>query len=583
MSFLAGLGGFGAGYAEGAQQAQQRRMQELYQQQLIDSMQGQQGAYQAALLDQGPGALSTMPGQASQGAPGGAVPGGPQVMPGAAPIAPQGFQAGPAMPPGASLSTVRPQQGVDVTPGLPLGGPRMASADPGLGIPSSSPGMMGGPSLPPSGYQPQPPGGWAPDLGSVRRQLMQRSPQAAQRLMQLTEAEVGGQGPQAAQAFMESVFNRAAARGQTLDQAMNDAGYYPRVSLVGKTPSDPQMYSQVLGSVLQGSNLSKRATGNASGTVGFAGGPQTYSPGTGERFGIEGPDRAWAKGEAKPGSPEDIGRLDPQSMQLAQAQGYGPLTVGQAARRVERVMPNASFNAKFQALQKLYQMMNQQDQMQFNRFMQWHTYQRQEEAAGRAQEAQRLQQLKSDPDYHGLSGSIAAQQKKISMLDEFSNTTVAFGNRLLQLAKQKSASGVPVIQAWIDAGRRATGDPLVKQFDAQLRGYTTDMAQLLGKMTGVLTDSARHEAMALIPEGATYDQIEAVVNTLRQDVITRKQEASKIFNRDRQRAAKIREQYGVKSVPFEEEEPSPTPEFAPAAPAAPAGGIPPGVKITPIQ
>lgn len=53
-------------------------------------------------------------------------------------------------------------------------------------------------------------------------------------------------------------------------------------------------YADMLAKVRGGSNLSNYATGNASGTVGFAGGPQTYASG-GERFGIEGPDRAWAE------------------------------------------------------------------------------------------------------------------------------------------------------------------------------------------------------------------------------------------------------------------------------------------------
>ena len=119
-------------------------------------------------------------------------------------------------------------------------------------------------------------------------------PAVRERLMRLTEAEVGGQGPAATHAFMETVFNRAAARGQSLTEAMNDSGYYPAVSLRGKAPSDRDMYGKALDNVLSGSNVSNYATGNASGRVMFAGGPQTYAPGTGERFGREGPDLGWA-------------------------------------------------------------------------------------------------------------------------------------------------------------------------------------------------------------------------------------------------------------------------------------------------
>ena len=122
-------------------------------------------------------------------------------------------------------------------------------------------------------------------------------PTVRAQLYGITHAEVGGQGPQAQQAFMESVFNRAAARGQSLSQTLGDRRYFPRETFdraARGAPSDMlPLYDTHLQSVLGGSNLAQFATGNASGGVGFAGGPQTYSAG-GERFGIEGPDRKWA-------------------------------------------------------------------------------------------------------------------------------------------------------------------------------------------------------------------------------------------------------------------------------------------------
>lgn len=48
------------------------------------------------------------------------------------------------------------------------------------------------------------------------------NPSVRDMLMRLTKGEVGNQGALAQQAFMETVFNRAAARGQTLTQAMTD-------------------------------------------------------------------------------------------------------------------------------------------------------------------------------------------------------------------------------------------------------------------------------------------------------------------------------------------------------------------------
>ena len=120
-------------------------------------------------------------------------------------------------------------------------------------------------------------------------------PRVRDRLIAYTHSEVGGQGPQAQQAFMESIFNRAAARGQPLAKTLSGS-YFPRVTHERATRpvSEAQRasYGPLVQSVLGGSNITNYATGNASGTVGFAGGPQTAAF-SGERYGIEGPDKGW--------------------------------------------------------------------------------------------------------------------------------------------------------------------------------------------------------------------------------------------------------------------------------------------------
>ena len=97
------------------------------------------------------------------------------------------------------------------------------------------------------------------------------------------------------------MFNRSAARCQTVKRAADDVGYYPRVSIRGKPYSqrDEAMFGEALQHVREGSNISRLATGNSSGHVGFAGGPQTFASGTGERYGIEGPDVGWARDIAR--------------------------------------------------------------------------------------------------------------------------------------------------------------------------------------------------------------------------------------------------------------------------------------------
>ena len=139
------------------------------------------------------------------------------------------------------------------------------------------------------------------EVRAERFKELEEEPEVRERLYRLAKVEVGGQSPGAASAFFESVFNRAAARCQTVKRADDDADYYPRVSIRGKPYSkrDEVMFGEALRRVREGSNISRLATGNASGHVGFAVGPQTYAPGTGERYGIEGPDVRWARDMAR--------------------------------------------------------------------------------------------------------------------------------------------------------------------------------------------------------------------------------------------------------------------------------------------
>jgi hypothetical protein len=120
-------------------------------------------------------------------------------------------------------------------------------------------------------------------------------PAVRDRLIAYTQAEVGGQGPRAQQAFIESILNRAVARNQPLQRTLSGS-YFPDVThqraARGVNEAQRLTYTPLISEVLGGSNVSNYATGNASGTVGFAGGPQTAAFG-GERYGVEGPDRGW--------------------------------------------------------------------------------------------------------------------------------------------------------------------------------------------------------------------------------------------------------------------------------------------------
>ena len=120
---------------------------------------------------------------------------------------------------------------------------------------------------------------------------LRKDPGLIGQLFSLTKREVGTQGPEAQQAFIETVFNRSGIRRKPIGTTITDPGYYAKKSLVPANLSDEDIasFGESLKKVIQGSNISNNATGNASDTVGFNGGPLTARFG-GEKFGIEGPD-----------------------------------------------------------------------------------------------------------------------------------------------------------------------------------------------------------------------------------------------------------------------------------------------------
>lgn len=140
------------------------------------------------------------------------------------------------------------------------------------------------------------------DKWAFRRNLM-RDPKERNLLFRYTKAEVGGQGDNAKQAFMESVVNRADAEKKTITQVImgkegGGSKYFPRITHErGKkelSESEREQYASLGGKVEGGSNICNYCTGNASGSVGFAGGPMTAGHG-GEKYGIEGWTGKWAR------------------------------------------------------------------------------------------------------------------------------------------------------------------------------------------------------------------------------------------------------------------------------------------------
>ena len=508
-----------------------------------------------------------------------------------------------------------------------------------------SPRMTGGmPGVMPGAYPPMPGGGGmqAPQEAApygqpnpvtlaqfrdpIRREL-EAVPGLEKRLDEITTAEVG-RDPGMRQRFQEGIINRVAASGgkTTLAQELENRGYYPGATFrrAAREGGTGQGVSPAMFDPTQPSNLSNYATGNASFDprtgryVGFAGGPQTgfYK---GEQTGIEGRDLPTMQrvgysgptrtglGPAGPRGPQEAGEPSPALKSGAQKLQSGEkMNMQELAQLIERRVggANVSPEVKFRAMQRMLPMLNQIEQQRFNRFMQLENLQfrqRAEERAGRTEEralrteerAQRTEDrrqqqtslglVRANPQYKSISSSMMNMRKRLDVVEELQDKTLKIGDKLIELANKGHKSGVPVFQAWINAGRRAAGDPLLQEFETQLATYRSDLARMIGSPGAtVLAQGTKDEARELVPANLTIPMLESTQRALRFDAKVGADASRKIYNKNKKQLEQLYQQHGITMFPIDEPEPEYVSGEDTPAPAAAPSAIPPGVTITPM-
>ncbi len=112
-----------------------------------------------------------------------------------------------------------------------------------------------------------------------------------------------------------------------------------------------------------------------------------------------------------------------------------------------------------------------------------------------------------------------------TMIGSFEQTAQKNADMALSLLDKGSAkSGIPVLNAWIQAGRRSVaGDPDVSAFDTALTTFKNEYARVVNSATGggVTTDSARQEIEHILNAAQTPDQVRAAIKTAKADMANR--------------------------------------------------------------
>jgi len=168
-------------------------------------------------------------------------------------------------------------------------------------------------------------------------QEMSDHPELRGKVMAITDAEVGDDNPQAKQALIETIFNRAASRGMSLSATLasrhnpkTGTGYWaPESWDKAKAMSAQDIQDRLsptlnpmIDRALGGSNVSNFSTGNQSGTVKSGGAPISFNPQGkhGNTFVIENRDAKWVAGMKKTqaagsGEPETTPWASPSGIQ----------------------------------------------------------------------------------------------------------------------------------------------------------------------------------------------------------------------------------------------------------------------------
>jgi hypothetical protein len=139
---------------------------------------------------------------------------------------------------------------------------------------------------------------------------------------------------------------------------------------------------------------------------------------------------------------------------------------------------------------------------------------------------QALKKAASTADVMAMRSALTKLTQMKTALDTFEPVAKLNGQMLLGLIGQVDQTGTQtVLEAWMRAGKKATGDPNVQQFDMAIQNLSVESARILQNpnLVGQLTDSMRGEMQQLLPQNITKGNVERAVPMLFNEMDYRKQ------------------------------------------------------------
>jgi hypothetical protein len=127
-------------------------------------------------------------------------------------------------------------------------------------------------------------------------------------------------------------------------------------------------------------------------------------------------------------------------------------------------------------------------------------------------------------NFKAQSGSINKLVPQLNAIEAYEQTAKFNGQRLLDLVDKIDNTGIPVIEGYARRAQKAVGDPDQAEFQSVLAQYQTEAARIINNpnLTGILSDSARHEMQEIVGGNMNAAQIKRVVNRLNTEFEFRK-------------------------------------------------------------
>lgn len=133
--------------------------------------------------------------------------------------------------------------------------------------------------------------------------------------------------------------------------------------------------------------------------------------------------------------------------------------------------------------------------------------------AGETPEDARVRQLAAKGDVAAIN---KMRQREVAVGANVKNFDFN-ADQVLQLSNKVDRSGVPIANAWINAGRRSvTGNADLSAFDTAIKTTVNEFAQIVsGTTSGATAEGEKKKAEALLNAQQTPEQIIATVNQMR--------------------------------------------------------------------